>query len=112
MRKGKVYYKDIFAGIISESSQGEFVFQYDENYILLHSTAFLTFTMPVIHKPFMDNRLFPVFDGLIPEGWLLEIASNNWKLDKNDRMGLLLSCCQNCIGAISILPIKQNEDDE
>lgn len=33
--------------------------------------------------------MFPFFDGLIPEGWLLEIAVNNWKLNQRDRFGLL-----------------------
>jgi len=33
MRKGKVYYNDLLAGIITETDEGEFVFQYDENYI-------------------------------------------------------------------------------
>jgi serine/threonine-protein kinase HipA len=46
--------------------------------------------------------MFPFFDGLIPEGWLLEIAEKNWKLDARGRMGLLLACYRDCIGAVSI----------
>lgn len=46
--------------------------------------------------------MLPFFDGLIPEGWLLEIAGKNWKLNARDRMGLLLACCRDCIGAVSI----------
>jgi serine/threonine-protein kinase HipA len=107
MRKGKVYYKEHFAGIIIETNEGEFVFQYDMNFVKEHPKEFITFTMPVAEKPYTDNRLFPFFDGLIPEGWLLEIASNNWKINKNDRMGLLLACCQNCIGAVSVVPIHE-----
>jgi len=41
----------------------------------------------------------------------LDIASKNWKINKNDRMGLLMACCQNCIGAVSVIPIHA-EDDE
>jgi len=66
--------------------------------------------MPVTHTPYKDKRLFPFFEGLIPEGWLLNIASENWKINRNDRMGLLLACCHNCIGAVSVEPIiKENE---
>jgi serine/threonine-protein kinase HipA len=61
--------------------------------------------MPVTNKPYMEKRLFAFFDGLIPEGWLLNIASENWKINSNDRMGLLLACCRNCIGAVSVEPI-------
>ena len=49
--------------------------------------------------------LFPFFDGLIPEGWLLNIAEKNWKLKPRDRMGLLMACCLDCIGAVSINPV-------
>ena len=50
--------------------------------------------------------LFPFFDGLIPEGWLLDIASRNWKLDKNDRFGLLIACCRDCIGDVSVREVS------
>jgi len=110
MRRGKVYYKEYFAGIISESNDGEFVFQYDEQYVHEHPSEFITFTMPVSNKPYSANRLFPFFEGLIPEGWLLNIASKNWKINPNDRMGLLLACCQNCIGAVSVVPITEDHE--
>lgn len=48
--------------------------------------------------------MFPVFDGLIPEGWLLDIASSSWKIDPRDRMSLLIACCKDCIGNISVMP--------
>jgi len=43
--------------------------------------VFLDFTMPVVDKLYIDKRLFPFFEGLIPEGWLLDIATKNWKLN-------------------------------
>lgn len=106
MRQGKVYYKNHFAGIICETNDGEFVFQYDEQYVKKHPKDYITFTMPVTNKPYKEKRLFAFFDGLIPEGWLLNIASENWKINSNDRMGLLLACCRNCIGAVSVEPIS------
>lgn len=110
MRSGKVYYNNHFAGIISETNEGEYVFQYTAQYVKDYPHAFITFSMPVTNKPYSDKRLFSFFEGLIPEGWLLDIASSNWKINKNDRMGLLLACCQNCIGAVHVEPIP--EDDE
>ena len=94
-----------------ESNEGEYIFQYDENFVEDHPTEFITFSMPVTKNPYVGKRLFPFFEGLIPEGWLLDIASKNWKINRNDRMGLLLACCQNCIGAVSVVPIL-NEDGE
>lgn len=107
MRGGRVYYKDHLAGTIIETNDGDYVFQYDANYVREHPNEFITFTMPVTNNPYTENRLFAFFDGLIPEGWLLDIASENWKINPNDRMGLLLACCQNCIGAVSVEPMPQ-----
>jgi len=111
MRKGEVYYKNILAGMIEETDDGDYVFQYDERYVKEHPDDFITFTMPVSQSPYYEKRLFSFFEGLIPEGWLLDIAVENWKINRNDRMGLLLACCQNCIGAVSVVPLK-NVDDE
>ena len=110
MRKAAIFYKELLAGILTETDEGEYTFQYDEKYIKDNPKQFLTFTMPVSTKTYSDKRLFPFFEGLIPEGWLLDIASKNWKINQNDRMGLLLACCQNCIGAVSVQPIP-NEDE-
>ncbi len=106
MRKANILYGDILAGILLETDEGEYLFQYYQKYIEEYPTQFITFTMPVRQEVYRDNRLFPFFEGLIPEGWLLDIASKNWKINRNDRMGLLLACCQNCIGAVSVIPIN------
>ncbi len=111
MRAGKVYYKSLFAGIIKETDEGEYIFQYDENYVREHPSDFITFTMPVVRQTYSEKRLFSFFDGLIPEGWLLDIASKSWKINPNDRMGLLLACCQNCIGAVSVVPIPEENGE-
>ncbi len=105
MRKGYVYYRDTLAGSITETDDGEFVFEYNEEYIVNHPSQFICFSFPVRREPYVDNRLFPVFEGLLPEGWLLDIASKQWKINKNDKMGLLLTCCGDCIGALSIKPV-------
>ncbi len=111
MRQGEVYYRSYLAGTITETDEGEYVFLYNENYVKEHPKEFIAFTMPVTEKRYVDNRLFPFFEGLIPEGWLLDIASKNWKINRNDRMGLLLACCQNCIGAVSVIPIHEENGE-
>ena len=110
MRQGNVYYKDTLAGNIVETAEGNYVFTYDAYYVTHYPKQFITFSMPVKTEAYTSDRLFPFFEGLIPEGWLLEIATKNWKIKANDRMGLLLACCQNCIGAVSVVPIKENDE--
>lgn len=111
MRQGKVFYKDDLAGILTETDEGEYLFEYDKDYIRRFPKQHITFSMPVSDKKYQNDRLFPFFEGLIPEGWLLEIASKSWKLNQNDRMGLLLACCKNCIGAVSVIPITDESDE-
>lgn len=110
MRQAKIFYDTIFCGILTETDDGEFTFKYEDEYVNQYPDQFITFTMPVRKKEYKDKRLFPFFEGLIPEGWLLDIASKNWKINTNDRMGLLLACCQNCIGAVSVQPIHMKDE--
>lgn len=110
MRQAWIYYQDTLAGLLTETDEGDYVFMYEETYVKEHPSDFITFSMPVSDVPYRDKRLFPFFDGLIPEGWLLDIASKNWKINRNDRMGLLLACCRNCIGAVSVEPIPSDNE--
>lgn len=110
MRQARIYYQDKVAGILKETDEGDYVFRYEDDYINEHPNDFITFSMPVSKAVYRDKRLFPFFEGLIPEGWLLDIASNNWKINRNDRMGLLLACCRNCIGAVSVEPVLSDNE--
>lgn len=103
MRKGKVYFNDRFAGIITEDDNG-FSFKYDGEYLKLKDVKPVSLTMPLRKENYRSQVIFPFFDGLIPEGWLLTIAEKNWKIDQRDRMGLLLAFCKDCIGAVGIIP--------
>ena len=101
MRKAKVFYRTSFAGVLSEEDSG-YRFEYDDGYLSSPNAHPISITMPTSQKDYTSKVLFPFFDGLIPEGWLLDISVKNWKLNPRDRMGLLLACCRDCIGAISI----------
>jgi serine/threonine-protein kinase HipA len=101
-RTANVYLKNQLAGILSETEQG-YSFVYKLEYLQQNDTQAVSLTLPLRQAPYLSNILFPFFDGLIPEGWLLDIAERNWKLNQKDRMGLLLACCKDCIGAVSII---------
>ncbi|CAL1520358.1 HipA N-terminal domain-containing protein [Chitinophaga sp. MM2321] len=107
-RAGKVFFKDIIAGIVWQDEDG-YGFVYDEQYLQSANPIPVSFTLPLRSEAYRSNTMIPFFDGLIPEGWLLDIAVKNWKLNERDRMGLLLSACRDCIGAVSIQAIESNE---
>lgn len=108
MRQGNVYVNDALAGMISETESG-FTFVYDKEYLSNPDALQVSITLPLQEEAFVSKTLFSFFDGLIPEGWLLNIAERNWKINRRDRMGLLLTCCRDCIGNVSVVPIKQEE---
>ena len=106
MRRAEVYLQGRLAGTLEERDAG-YVFSYSPDYLALADSTAVSLSLPLQSEPFEDKRLFPFFDGLIPEGWLLDIAEHTWKLNPRDRMGLLLACCRDCIGAVSIVPMEE-----
>ena len=105
-RSAYVYVRDAFAGIVSETDAG-YSFAYDGEYLKGEGATAVSLTLPLREEPYESKTLFAFFDGLIPEGWLLDIVSRNWKMSHNDRFGLLLVACKDPIGNVSIREARE-----
>ena len=105
MRKAEIKIYGRTAGWLAQDENG-YHYVYDTAYLQSENPEPISKTFPLQKEGFQNNVLFPFFDGLIPEGWLLNVAEKNWKLDQRDRMGLLLACCKDCIGAVSVHSIE------
>lgn len=101
MRKARVWYEDEIVGFLEETDEG-YRFTYTDKYLSKTSAQAVSLTMPLRVESYNSKTLFPFFDGLIPEGWLLELGTHNWKLDPKDRFGLLLAFCRDSIGAVGV----------
>lgn len=110
MKQAKVFLNNALAGILTEDDLG-YEFHYVSDYLKSDGAVAVSLTLPLTDKPYRDNVLFPFFDGLIPEGWLLDIAEQSWKISARDRFSLLLACCKDCIGNVSVIPMGRKEDD-
>lgn len=108
MKQGLVYYGQVPAGVIREDESG-FVFRYGQEYLDSAEAKPISLTLPLRREAYESQTMFPFFDGLIPEGWLLDIATDSWKINPRDRMELLLTCCRDCIGAVSVERISEDE---
>ena len=108
MKRAKVFLNNTLAGILTEDDMG-YEFRYDSDYLKSDGAVAVSLTLPLTDKPYRDNVLFPFFDGLIPEGWLLDIAEQSWKISARDRFSLLLACCRDCIGNISVIPFDEKD---
>jgi serine/threonine-protein kinase HipA len=102
MRQGEIWVNKTLAGILTEDDNG-YNFKYQQTYLKNQKAMPVSLTLPLQEENYHSENLFPFFDGLIPEGWLLDIAHKNWKINPRDRMGLLLTTCRDCIGNISII---------
>ena len=105
-RTGYVYVERCYAGQISETEDG-YRFIYDEGYLSREDARAVSLTLPLKREAYESNTLFSFFDGLIPEGWLLNVVAHNWKLDRRDRFGLLLVVCRDTIGDVTIREMRE-----
>ena len=105
-RTAYVYVRYTFAGILKETDSG-YSFVYDIDYLKSENPTAVSLTLPLQKEEYTSKTLFSFFDGLIPEGWLLGVVSNNWKIDRKDRFGLLLVACKDPIGNVQIKGAKE-----
>ena len=75
-------------------------------YLESENASAVSLTLPLSEEAYSSKTLFSFFDGLIPEGWLLDVVSRNWKINNRDRFGLLLVACKDCIGNVTIMEEK------
>ena len=108
MRQARIFYKDQLAGILTENDAG-YEFRYLPEYLSSGTAKTVSLTLPLQEEAYTSPVLFPFFDGLIPEGWLLDVALRNTGISILDRMSLLLICCKDCIGAVSVVPVEEKE---
>lgn len=109
---GKVYYKDIFAGILREEPGEGTSFEYDPTYLNAGHPA-LSYTMPIESvRHTSPVGLLPFFDNLVAEGWLEHAQSRLLNKRQASRFQLLLAFGYDCAGAVSIIdpePAKLTE---
>lgn len=99
MQSAKVFWEENLAGQLTELVEGRaYRFQYESGY----SGPPISLTMPVQDAPYLFDEFPPFFDGLLPEGFLLEALLRQKKLDRNDKFGQLLAIGADTVGAVTV----------
>ena len=112
MKQAAIYLYNRKAGLLTEDETG-YTFRYDADYLRLPDAEAVSFTLPLTEQVYRDKVLFPFFDGLIPEGWLLDIAEKSWKIDNRDRMSLLLAAAKTAsVQSVSYLSNQRRSNME
>lgn len=99
LRKAVVYSNGRKAGILEETGTG-YKFTYDKDFI--QGNVPISVSLLLKEEAYESERLFPFFQGLLPEGWYLDIVASTLKIDKEDDYGILLAACKETIGAVTI----------
>lgn len=102
MRKAYVSVNGIKAGILEELQGGTYQFTYFDDY---QGTP-VSLTMPLNNKTYYFDVFPPFFEGLLPEGIMLEALLRKYKIDRNDYFGQLILVGQDVVGAVTIEEIR------
>ena len=73
MRKAAVHLHGQLAGHLTQDEQG-YTFVYAPEFLLTPAAEPVSLTLPLRAAPYVERVMLSFFDGLIPEGWLLEVA--------------------------------------
>jgi len=92
------------AGILEEIEAGK---KYRFIYLEKYSGPSIALTMPVGGKEFVFDRFPPFFDGLLPEGPLLEGLLRQCKIDKLDYLSQLITVGNDLVGAVTVQEKKE-----
>lgn len=106
-----VYYGDKEAGELTRKPSG-FEFAYNREYLSDPDSMPISLAMPLTERKYESSVLFPFFDGLLPEGWLLDLTCTAAKIDKTDKFHLLLYTGKDPVGAVSVRPADQEHHGE
>ena|SRR3990167_8205725 len=103
MRKAYVSVNGMKAGILEELQGETYQFTYFDDY---HGAP-VSLTMPLTKKVY-DFDVFPppFFEGLLPEGIMLEALLRKCKIDRNDYFGQLIIVGQDVVGAVTIEELR------
>lgn len=102
MRQAYVSVNGIRAGILEELEGKKYQFTYLNDY----QGAPVSLTMPLTNKIYDFDVFPPFFEGLLPEGIMLEALLRKYKIDKNDYFGQLILVGQDVVGAVTIEELR------
>ena len=97
MRRAQVYVNGTLAGELEEQD-GTYAFRYAENY----TGTPVSLTMPISQHEFTSEGCPAFFEGLLPEGEMLEGLLRQRKIDRNDLFAQLIAVGAETVGAVTI----------
>ena len=98
MKKAIVFVHEKRAGVLSQENLGNYRFVYDEHY----DGEAVSLTMPKRQKEYDFTTFPPFFEGLLPEGIMLEGLLRINKIDRTDYFSQLIATGNDLVGAVTV----------
>lgn len=99
MKKARVFVDGRLAGCLEEIVFNK---HYRFTYIDHYQGQSVSLEMPTHQKIWEYDRFPPFFEGLLPEGMMLEALLKRAKLDRNDYFEQLVHIGSDCVGNVTV----------
>lgn len=107
-RRAAIYNNKVLAGYLEKTKEGEYLFQYEDEYLENAETSAISLTLPKSEKIYRSKVLFPFFFGLLSEGVNKLTQCKLLKIDEKDHFSLLMKTAKNdTIGAITVKELSE-----
>ena len=98
-RTAKVFLHGTLAGVLCEEGEPR---RYAFHYAAGYCGPSISLTLPVREEAYSFERFPAVFDGLLPEGVLLDSLLKSHKIDHHDHFSQLMVVGGDLVGAITV----------
>lgn len=101
-RKADVFVQGLHAGTLEELDRGR---RYRFTYLEGYSGPSVSLTMPVEKRIHEFTGFPPFFEGLLPEGEMLENLLRQNKIDSRDYFSQLIAVGREMVGAVAVVEV-------
>ena len=99
MKKAKIFVNGLLAGELFEQEKGKgYQFVYFDTY----SGPSVSLEMPTDQLVYSYDRFPPFFEGLLPEGMMLEGLLRQTKIDSSDYISQLIAVGEDLVGNVTV----------
>ncbi len=99
MKRAKIFVDDVLAGYLEEIERGK---NYRFTYLEAYKGYPVSLEMPLKNLIYNYDKFPPYFEGVLPEGVMLEGLLRQTKLDRDDLMGQLITVGGDLVGNVTV----------
>ncbi|HCY75812.1 MAG TPA: phosphatidylinositol kinase [Ignavibacteriales bacterium] len=104
-KRAEVYFNGTLVGFLLKTDN-KYFFEYNKDYLRNQANPPISLTLPKREDPYVSDKLFPFFYGLLSEGDNKELQCRLLSIDENDHFTRLIKTAElDTIGGITVREI-------